>query len=287
MASEHISIQHVSDTALWVAHYRAIESEQPAPLFHDPLAKVLVGDRGRKIAQSMRATSRYTQWSVVIRTCVIDSFIQRLVSEGVDMVVNLGAGLDTRPYRLKLPKTLRWIEVDYPRLIEGKEKLLSAEQPQVQLERVRLDLADRVERQKLFARINSQSSKVLILTEGVIPYLTEEQVASLAEDLHAQPNIHYWIAEYFAPAVYKYLQTKGRLKRMKNAPFVFFPKNWFEFFKQSGWEPGEIRYLSEESAKLHRAQPMPWWAHLFVPFMSKETIKKYQQQMGYVLYSKV
>ena len=46
-------------------------------------------------------------WYVVIRTIIIDDLINQAISQGVDTVLNLGAGLDTRPYRMQLPKTLR------------------------------------------------------------------------------------------------------------------------------------------------------------------------------------
>src|SRR4051812_32770729 len=113
MPSENPQIQHVSDTAIWVAHYRALESERPDALFRDHLAQVLAGTRGREISESFGRTSRYSRWSVIIRTVVIDQLLQKLAGEGVDTVLNLGAGLDTRPYRLALPPALRWIEVDY------------------------------------------------------------------------------------------------------------------------------------------------------------------------------
>jgi len=41
-------IENVSDTAFWVAHYRAFETERADALFHDPLAGLLAGDRGKK-----------------------------------------------------------------------------------------------------------------------------------------------------------------------------------------------------------------------------------------------
>ena len=69
---------------------------------------------------------RYTEWSVVIRTRVIDSFVQQLIAGGVETVINLGAGLDTRPYRLDLPASLRWIEVDLPQIIDLKEARLGS-----------------------------------------------------------------------------------------------------------------------------------------------------------------
>jgi O-methyltransferase involved in polyketide biosynthesis len=50
--SKDSSIKHVSDTALWVAHYRASEATQADAIFHDPLAALLSGERGRQIARS-------------------------------------------------------------------------------------------------------------------------------------------------------------------------------------------------------------------------------------------
>ena len=118
------TINHVSDTALWVAHYRTLESERPDALFHDPLAKKLVGERGKEIAENMGKTAKYTSWTLIVRTFIIDKFIQALVSDGVDTIVNIGAGVDTRPYRMQLPQSLLWIEVDYPHLIDYKEKII-------------------------------------------------------------------------------------------------------------------------------------------------------------------
>ena len=46
-------IESVSDTAFWIAHYRAVETKRRDALFRDPLAGVLAGDRGEKIARAM------------------------------------------------------------------------------------------------------------------------------------------------------------------------------------------------------------------------------------------
>lgn len=106
-------LQDVADTAFWVATYRARETERPDALFRDPLAAKLAGDRGSRIDKRMN-DARYVSWSVIIRTRIIDSFIEKLLSEGVDMVVNIGAGLDTRPYRMELPPELQWVEREQP-----------------------------------------------------------------------------------------------------------------------------------------------------------------------------
>jgi len=282
----NLLISDVTDTALWVATYRALESERPDAIFRDPYAAKLSGDKGRQIAEAMHKkipSMRYTSWSVVIRTYIIDNYIEKLIADGVDTVLNLGAGLDARPYRMNLPKNLRWIEVDYPSMIERKQKILANDMPKCQLERISMDLADRGLRQKFFADVNTSSKKVLILTEGVVPYLTEEQTATLAEDLHAQNHFNYWIVDYFSPRVYKYMQAARRQQQMKNAPVVFYPQDWFGFFKKNHWAPKEIRYHTIESIKLGRKTPNPWWAKLLsflMPPAQREEMKKFT---GYVL----
>lgn len=283
------NIKHVSDTALWVAHYRATESQRADALFNDRLADVLVGERGRQIAAQMHSTSRYTQWSVVIRTAIIDQLVFDLVKEGIDTVINLGAGLDTRPYRLDLPRTLKWIEIDYPHIIEHKEKLLAAEKPVVSLHRIGIDLADREKRKELFANLGKQAQKALVMTEGVIIYLTEEQVSTLAEDIHAEKSFAYWIAEYISPQIYRYFNSKKRQRQMVNAPFQFFPLDWWRFFKDRNWVAKDVKYTAIESEKLGRKQPIPIWASVLFGvigrFMNKEKLrKKYQERMGYTIF---
>lgn len=285
-SSDDPAIRHVSDTAIWVAYYRAVESERPDALFNDKFAKRLVGTRGREIAENMKRTLRYTEWSVVIRTAIIDRLIQKYVADGVDAVVNLGAGLDTRPYRLDLPRSLHWIEVDYADVIEHKERILAAEEPRVDLERVKLDLSDRSRRQELFASLGERYTNALVLTEGVVPYLTEEQAATLAEDLHTEKHFAYWIAEWYRPDIYRYFRTNDRLEKMKNAPFQFFPEDWFGFFKVHGWRPLEINYLSDEGRKLKRPTPLPWWARIMLFFVGKETAEKRDRVTAYVVFAK-
>jgi methyltransferase (TIGR00027 family) len=282
------TLQHVSDTALWVAYYRAEESARSDALFHDPYAKRLAGDRGRKIAQGMGSTARYTRWTLAIRTVMIDRFIEEAIrDEGVDTVLNLGAGLDSRPYRMPtLPALLRWIEVDHPQIINHKESLLAAEKPRCRLERVRLDLADRAGRQQLFADVSRRAGKVLVLTEGVLPYLSPEAVADLAADLTACANFQFWIAEYFSKESYRYINNPDRLKRMKNTPFLFFPDDWLGFFEMRGWQPYETKYIGEETLRLGRKPPAPWYGFLFRFIVPRAKWESFRRMTGYILFTR-
>ncbi len=279
-------IENVSDTAFWIAHYRAVESARPDALFHDPFAGLLAGEHGKKIARTM-PMSFMTQWVVAIRTHIIDDFIHAAIAEGVDTVVNLGAGLDTRPYRMDLPASLQWIEVDYPRMIEFKRDLLALEVPRCKLEHISADLADRGARQRLLADIDSRFRKVLILTEGVIPYLTVEDVGILAGELKSMRHISYWIVEYLSPEAIKF-RGRSRIARMtKNAPFKFKPADWFAFFQQQGWRPKELRYLVEEGERLKRPAKPPLALKtvilLRMLFLSKKRRAEFKKLAGYAL----
>jgi methyltransferase (TIGR00027 family) len=276
-------LKDVSDTALWVAVFRSEESQRPDALFKDPYASMLTGERGRHIAANM-SSSKYTRWSIVTRTYIIDQYINELLKEGIDTVLNLGAGLDTRPYRMQLPQSLKWIEVDYPHMIELKSSKLASEKPNCQLERVSLDLGDESKRRALFEDVNTGSKKVLILTEGVTPYLSEEQVESLAKDLRGQMNFEFWLTDYFAPQIMKYMNTAKRKREMKNAPFKFNPQDYYGFFAHAGWKAHETRYITETSIALGRGVPGPWWANLLIKIFGPPKDKRFLRMYGFTLF---
>src|SRR5215475_6914152 len=140
-------IKDVSDTAFWIAHLRAVESERDDALFRDPLAGRLAGRHGREVSAAV-PMERMIAWHVAMRTRIIDEYILLALREGVDCVLNLGAGLDTRPYRMDLPNSLRWIEADYPHMIEYKEQVLAREHTRCMLVREKIDLADPTERRR-------------------------------------------------------------------------------------------------------------------------------------------
>lgn len=281
-------INQVSDTAFMAAAYRAIETDRPNAMFHDPLAAKLVGEQGRKIVGSLPKQAFIGGWTVVMRTKIIDEFIQVAIDEGVDTILNLGAGLDTRPYRMEQLKSVRWIEVDYPHVIDLKEIRLSGETPRCRLERVRLDLAD-VEARRIFLdEVAAQSTKVLVLTETVTPYLSEDVVASLGADLRSHESIKYWVADYFSPASYEYRRRSGMSQAMKNAPFLFEPKDYFGFFAQIGWKPKETRYFAIEAERLRRPAPFPVTMRLVMRILeiiaSPERRREMKRYAGFILF---
>lgn len=277
-------IHDVADTAFMVARYRAMETERPDALFRDPLAAKVAGDEGRRMVESLGRHARSGAWSLAIRTVVIDWLVTEAVARGADVVLSLGAGLDTRPYRLDLPG-VRWIEVDVPRVIELKEARLAGETPRFEVERIKLDLADLEARGRLFAEVGASARSICVLTEGVVPYLDPSAVGVLADNLARTPHVTSWVIDYFSPEVLRYRRRVQA--RMQNAPFKFKPDDWFGFFACHGWRAREKRFLVEEGRRLGRRLPIARsLLALFALrslFASPERRERMRQSLGYVV----
>lgn len=244
-------IRNISDTALWVAVYRAHETDRPDALFRDPFARRLAGERGEQIANSMDLTKK-NAWSFLARTYLFDKFISDQVKAGADMVINLAAGLDARPYRMNLPASLKWIEVDLPEILEYKHEILVNETPVCSLERVPLDLSDVAARRDLFSRLGQQATKVLIISEGLIVYFTAAEVSALAEDLAATPSFQYWAFDLASPGLLKMLQKKMPQLDQSGTPLKFGPREGPAFFIPHGWKPLAVHSFLKTAAQLKR-----------------------------------
>src|SRR3989449_5586145 len=168
MSPPNNPISSVSDTARWVAMYRAMESERADALFHDAYARRLAGPAGEQILAAMPQGRRWA-WPMVVRTAVMDEIVMRLVTQqGVDTVLNLAAGLDARAYRLALPRHLHWIDVDLEGILSYKEAALAGEQPRCGVEFVHADLINPAARRSLFQRVGAQAKGPLAISDGLL-----------------------------------------------------------------------------------------------------------------------
>ncbi|MEV6426629.1 class I SAM-dependent methyltransferase [Nocardia sp. NPDC051463] len=261
MAGEDSLISNVSDTARWVAAYRAVETTRPDALFRDPLADRLAGERGHAMAVAAPRIMR-NGWPVVTRTKLIDDLVATSIQQGCDRVLNLAAGLDTRPYRMNLPEDFVWVEADLPKMTAEKDIALAAEAPRCTLIRRAVDLADADARAKFLdaalGPVGPQAmpaTKALVLTEGLLVYLDEGTVADLARAL-TRPEIAWWLADITIGMK----RTRGNTSMFENAPLRFEPTNGIAFFERLGWQPLEVEHLLVHARKLRRA---PWF---LVPF---------------------
>ena len=171
-----------SRTAQHNALFRALERRLPRPLFDDPWARRFLRGRYRLAgALPARAVARIIdrRWpgpraAVCVRTRYFDDAIRAHCAEGLDQLVILGAGFDSRPHRLPGLQRVRVFEVDHPSTQARKRETVGRAHGDVTY--VPLDfLRERLE-DALAAAGLAPGRRTLFLWEGVTNYLDAESV---------------------------------------------------------------------------------------------------------------
>lgn len=266
----------ISDTARFVALMRWREGRRIDAYFKDEDALALARPVSLILWLMIYKPGDFDYRTMSVRTVVIDEIILDLIKNaGVTAVINLAAGLDTRPYRLNLPEDILWIEADFPHVILHKEEVLKDRKPKCRLERYALDLRDTVKRDKLFAAVCAREEKVMVLTEGLLMYLSEAIVADLSDALKANSGVKYWLTDLLSSEQLARLHKKhGKMFKKANAFPEFAPKEGSGFFEKLGWKVKEHRSFLTEAIRLNRKSLYLKLALLTAPFRSKSNIKK-------------
>jgi len=269
-----LPLESISTTAFLTAYCRAAESDRPDAHFRDHYARLLAGTRGREALRRMPSPALTVAGSTV-RTCQLDALIVEAIRDHVvDTVLNLGAGLDMRPYRLPLPSDLRWIEIDREDVLSYKRRLVF-DRPICQLEALALDLADPEARSEVFRHIGSRSRKLLIITEGLLVYFTAEQVAALARDLREIAQQRWWLTDIVSPFALELIQrSRVDQPRENDLELTFAPAEGAYFFRKWGWEPERVLSSLDEAERLRRwfIREELWSARLSV--RDRQTLQK-------------
>lgn len=277
-------IENVSDTARWVAVYRAMETARPDAIFRDPFAERLAGDRGQAIVREMKQ-GRQMAWAMIVRTAVLDEMIlDRITNGGVDTVINLAAGLDTRAWRLALPPTLQWFDVDLPAMTAYKADAMRGEKPVCRYEAIAVDLTSDAARDEALRRLGGVARTALVVTEGLLIYLSQPQVESLARTLHTQPSIKWWLADLASPRLLEWMNKSwGKKVAAGNAPFQFAPADAPGFFAQVGWREVRFRSVMEDAQRLKREMRLMWLWRLLARLARKARREEFRRMSGTVL----
>jgi methyltransferase (TIGR00027 family) len=193
MPSTSGEITHVSDTALMVAACRAHETELEDAFVRDPFAARLAGERGIAILRHL-PHAHVMRLGLAIRTRFIDELVSEALADGsITAVLSVGCGLDTRPWRLNLQQNLRWIEIDFPEILDYKDGLMSGTETRCRRERLSLDVNDPAKRQIMYEATGSESA--LMITEGLLLYLPAGTVDALAVETFDRNAVRHWISD--------------------------------------------------------------------------------------------
>jgi O-methyltransferase involved in polyketide biosynthesis len=122
---------------------------------------------------------------MLARTAIFDAEVATFLDKAPDgLVVNLGAGLDTRFHRLD-NGAVRWVEIDLPNVIAFRQKLGEPKN-----ERHRLVAASVLDEDWIAEVAPGATRPVLFVAEGLFPYFTEDEhrkiFAMLADNFPGQ-----------------------------------------------------------------------------------------------------
>jgi methyltransferase (TIGR00027 family) len=247
------SIEHVSDTALMVAACRALETERPDGLVRDPFAARLAGERGMAILRALPGPEVMC-FGVGMRSRFLDDTLTgAIAAHAIETVLCFGAGLDTRPWRLDLPASLRWIEVDFPAMLDYKRELLASERPRCRFDRIPADLADPAQRQAAIAAAGA--APALLITEGLLMYLPAPAVEALAVEPAARTGVRHWILDLVSPFLERAMamNTRQSLQHVRASDHLD-GQQIFDVLQRNGWRSIHLRSYVRDAVEIAPAR---------------------------------
>lgn len=230
----------VQATADLAAACRAAETTRPAPRLRDPWAAQLLIEPGQPDPRH-RALLAAGCDEVIARTVLIDQLLVRVLTDALTpaTVVNLGAGLCTRPYRMTLPQCQRVIELDSAPLLTRKEQVLAGAPASAPVQRLPIDLRDGAEltRKVLAAH---DAARLVIISEGVSPYLAPTELARLAGRLAALPAPVTWLTDVVSV---ESARAMAAMSAQAGAPVSLYGLASLTPLEEAGWRVVNYRIL--------------------------------------------
>jgi methyltransferase (TIGR00027 family) len=240
----------VARTARWTAAARARETARPDRLFADPLAGLLAGPDGHELLRHFHTSRASDEGNpfLPIRTRWFDEFLATATAGTGCQVVGLGAGLDTRAFRLDWPEWTVLFEVDQPALLAYKDTVLSDARPPSRCDRrmVPIDLADDWPSALLAAGFDRDRPTVWF-AEGLLFYLPEELAGTTVRRAGALsvPGSRF-AADLIGTGIFRFPYMQPFLRKLADAgsPWQFGTDEPRRFVRECGWtvtsvaEPG-------------------------------------------------
>jgi len=221
---------------------------------------------------------------MIVRTAVMDGIIIRCISQGVRTVINLAAGLDTRAYRLALPPSLRWFDVDLPDMIAYRREQLEGARPVCIHEDLEADLAVSEARAAVLTHTEDGEGPAIVITEGLLIYLTADHVSSIATQIHQQREVRWWLIDLATPLLLQILSRSWQPHlAAASSPMQFAPAEGTAFFAPLGWREAEFRSTWDESLRLKRSARLAWLWHWLGRLRPKDVREAYRRMSGVVL----
>ena len=253
----------LSSTAYGAAFLRAVENLLPEDmrLFDDPYSEKILPPLYKFFVILMHPPKIWNfliKWmeksspgvigGIICRTRYIDDVLINAIKEGVGTVVNLGAGMDTRAFRIPGIENIQYFELDSPELLKVKRSYIDKKIGELpsNVSLVPIDFNSQDLGEELKKAGYALSSKTLFIWEGVTQYISKEAVDNtlkyVAQASTGSNIVYTYVLESFINGSHIPDGLNSIYKRFlkKKKPL------WF-----CGFEPADMReYLSKYSLSL-------------------------------------
>jgi methyltransferase (TIGR00027 family) len=243
-------------SAFWIAAVRARETERQDRLFADPYARDLAGQRGLAVMAASERASGGENAFIPVRVRWFDDLIVRGAVRARQVVL-LGAGLDTRAYRLSLPAGLDWYEVDRHEVLSAKDVVLAGAVASCRRHVVAADVGGDWGSALLDAGFD-HSARTLWIAEGLFFYMAEEAVIEMLRGAARMcgPGSQLAADVVSATGLDSPLMRPYRAWCVRNgAPPPFGTDDPLALFTAGGWHPGHVTAPGAPDANYGRLPP--------------------------------
>ena len=221
----------ISQTAFYCCGVRMRDAERAQPVCGDTYAKVFMNEDGIRILDKFNDEVAPNTSNVARHRIIDDLLREELVAHPNLCVVIIGAGFDSRAFRLKGGS---WVELDEPQVIAYKSERLPASQSPNELQRIPIDFSTESLEEKLWPLVGH--SPVAVVIEGVFMYLEEETIKQLLQTLRRVFPHHKLICDLMTRIFFqKYGRTIHEKITGMGASFKFTADNPEALFLQSGY----------------------------------------------------
>jgi methyltransferase (TIGR00027 family) len=224
-------VNAISKTAFICCGIRAADARSRGPICADTYAEDFMTDEGKSIWQRFAKSSRGNAVNVA-RARIVQDEISRHIKQNKDLqIVNIGAGFDSRAYRLAGG---RWFEFDEPAIIEHKNDRVPAHLCPNPLQRTAVDF--KAGGLAVALRQCDAQAETVVVIEGVFQYLDKSQILSLLDTLSERFPRHTLICDLMNKTFFeRYMRKKHDDIRALGSEFKFFEAKPEQLFLNHGY----------------------------------------------------
>jgi methyltransferase (TIGR00027 family) len=243
----------VSKTAYYCCGLRMEDAKRPAPVCGDTYAEVFMDAAGREFFERFREETRPNSGNLVRHRLIDDILRAELVEDPQRRVFTIGAGFDTRPYRLDGG---RWTEVDARELIAYKNERLPVASARNELVRIPIDF-DSQELGDVLAPF-ATGEPVVVVIEGVLIYLDVRTISDMLGTLRRLFPDHRVVCDLMTRAMYeKYAVTMQQKLAGADAPLEVTEADPAGLFTRAGYSHRTRISIPESMNRFRMAGRVP------------------------------